>query len=203
MNTREKFSAGLICIAVVLAFLPDTAKLSFRVKPSELLPELTDPGSYVSVDQVARFIVSEDTTVTIVDVRPPEDFMKTSLPGSINIPYNELVDKGPYSLLNGSNRRIIFYANGDIESNLAYAYARGMKFRKCFVMKGGLHEWNNIVLNSSFTGEKISARENALYEARTRAKKMFNDLNSMPDSLKAKYLLSKRTAAKKLDGGCE
>ena len=38
-------------------------------------------------------------------------------------------------------------------------------------MKGGLNEWFNTVMNSSFTGERISARENALFETRTRAKK--------------------------------
>jgi hypothetical protein len=33
-------------------------------------------------------------------------------------------------------------------------------------MKGGLNEWFNTVMNSSFTGDKISARENALFETR-------------------------------------
>jgi hypothetical protein len=70
-------------------------------------------------------------------------------------------------------------------------------------MKGGLNEWFNVVMNSKFTGDKISARENALYETRTRAKKMFTEMNSLPDSLKLKFIMSKHLAAKKLDGGCE
>jgi hypothetical protein len=32
---------------------------------------------------------------------------------------------------------------------------------------------------------------------------MFTTLNSLPDSLKAKFLESKKFSAKKLDGGCE
>ena len=70
-------------------------------------------------------------------------------------------------------------------------------------MKGGLNEWFNTVMNSRFTGERITARENALFETRTRAKKMFTEMNSMPDSLKMKYIESEHLAAKKLDGGCE
>jgi hypothetical protein len=70
-------------------------------------------------------------------------------------------------------------------------------------MKGGLNEWFNTVMNSNFTGERISARENALFETRTRAKKSFNEMNSLPDSLKLKFILSKHIAVKKLDGGCE
>jgi hypothetical protein len=58
-------------------------------------------------------------------------------------------------------------------------------------------------MNSSFTGEKITARENARFEARTRAKKMFTEMNSLPDSLKVKFFQTKHLTAKKLDGGCE
>jgi hypothetical protein len=42
-----------------------------------------------------------------------------------------------------------------------------------------------------------------LFETRTRARKMFNEMNSMPDSLKMKFIRSKHIAEKKLDGGCE
>ena len=35
-------------------------------------------------------------------------------------------------------------------------------------MKGGLNEWFNTVMNSNFTGDRISARENALFETRTK-----------------------------------
>jgi hypothetical protein len=70
-------------------------------------------------------------------------------------------------------------------------------------MKGGLNEWFSTVMNSSFIGEKITARENALFETRTRAKKMFTEMNSLPDSLKLKFIRSNHIATKKLDGGCE
>jgi hypothetical protein len=58
-------------------------------------------------------------------------------------------------------------------------------------------------MNSRFTGTRISARENALFETRTKAGKMFTEINNLPDSLKLKFIRSKLTAAKKLDGGCE
>jgi hypothetical protein len=32
---------------------------------------------------------------------------------------------------------------------------------------------------------------------------MFTEINSLPDSLKLKFIQSKHFAAKKLDGGCE
>lgn len=203
MNTRAKFSILLICMGLILAFLPGNGNSSFIVKPRNLLPELLDNNSYYSVDQVARFIVTEDSTVQLIDLRSPDEFRTVNIPGSINIPYNTLIDRNPGSILNNGKTRNIFYSNGDLNSNYALAYARGLNIKNTYAMKGGLNEWYKTIINTSFTGEKISARENALFETRTRAKRMFSEMNSLPDSLKAKFFQTKHLTAKKLDGGCE
>jgi hypothetical protein len=70
-------------------------------------------------------------------------------------------------------------------------------------MEGGVSEWRKIIIETKFTGDRITARENALFETRKRAGDMFTELNSLPDSLKTRFLESKRFSAKKLDGGCE
>jgi len=203
MNTREKFSVGLLCLGLILAILPLTGNRSFIARPGKLLSEVLDNTTYLTVDQVAKIVVSEDSSVQIIDLRTPEEFRTVNIPGSVNIPYSKLLDKDPASILNNGKTRNIFYSNGDYESNYALAISRGLKLKNTFVMKGGLNEWYNTVMNSTFSGEKISARENALFETRTQAKKMFTEMNSLPDSLKIKFFQSKHLAAKKLDGGCE
>jgi rhodanese-related sulfurtransferase len=203
MNTREKFSVGLLCLGLILAMLPLTGNRSFIAGPGKLLSEVLDNTTYLSVDQVAKFMVSEDSSVQIIDLRTPEEFRNVNIPGSVNIPYSNFFDKDPASILNNSKTRNIFYSNGDFESNYALTISRGLNLKNTFVMRGGLNEWYNTVMNSTFSGEKISARENALFETRTRAKKMFTEMNSLPDSLKMKFIQSKHLAAKKLDGGCE
>lgn len=203
MDTREKFSTVLLCLGLILALLPLSGNKSFTAKPQNLLSEVLNKETFFSVDQVARFVVSEDSTVQIVDLRPAAEYRKMNIPGSINIPYDELLSKDPGSFLNNGTTRNIFYSNGDFDSNYALAIAKGLNYKNTYIMKGGLNEWFNIVMNSSFTGEKISARENALFETRTRARKMFTEINSLPDSLKMKFMKEKQTAFKKLDGGCE
>ena len=69
-------------------------------------------------------------------------------------------------------------------------------------MDGGLNEWFGIVMESKFDGGKISAKENALFESRLRARKLFTQLNSLPDSLKTKFIAAKRQKETELDGGC-
>jgi rhodanese-related sulfurtransferase len=203
MNARGKFSAGLLCMGLILAFLPSTANRSFIVKPHQLLSEMLDGETILTVDQVAGFVVSEDSTVHIIDLRSPEEFRTLNIPGSVNVPYNEFLDNDREVFLSKEKTRIIFYSNGDFDSNYALSISRGMNHKNTYVMKGGLNEWFKTVMNSTFTGERISVRENALFETRTKARKMFTEINSMPDSLKLKFLRSRLTAAKKLDGGCE
>jgi rhodanese-related sulfurtransferase len=203
MNTRVKFSVGLLGLGLILALLPLSGSRSFTVNPKKLLSEVLDNSTYFTVDQVAKFMVYEDSSVQIIDLRTPEEFRTLNIPGSINVPYSKLLDNDPGSFLNNGKAKNIFYSNGDFDSNFAIAIERGLNFNNTYVMKGGLNEWFNTVMNSNFTGERISARENALFETRTRARKMFNEMNSMPDSLKMKFIRSKHIAAKKLDGGCE
>lgn len=205
MNTRTFISVLLVSLGFLLAFLPSSDKASLKAKPGKVLQSALDPNSAFAPDQVARFIVSEDSSVQIIDVRSSGEYEKFSIPGSVNIPY-EKIAVNPDTLrvvLNRGYTRNIFYSNGDLESGYAFVLASGLGYRNVYVMKGGLNEWFRLVMNTEFKGERISARENALFENRTRARKLFNDINSLPDSLKTKYLLARQQEAKKLDGGCE
>jgi len=203
MNTREKFSAILLILGLILALLPLSANRSLTMKPKKLLTEVLDEKTYLTVDQVARFIISEDNSVQLIDLRSPDEFSSFNIPGSINVPYYEFLDNDQDRVLNNGKTMNIFYSNGDFDSNYALVIARGLNYKKTYAMKGGLNEWFNTVMNSRFTGDRITARENSLFETRTRAKNLFTEINSLPDSLKLKFIESKRVAAKKLDGGCE
>ncbi|MBK7133989.1 MAG: rhodanese-like domain-containing protein [Bacteroidales bacterium] len=203
MNVREKYSVVLVSLGLILALLPLTGNRSFTVKPNDLITEVSNTESVFTVDQVARFVVSEDSTIQLIDLRTPEEFRAFNIPGAINLPYNDFLNSDPATLFGNQNLKNIFYSNGDFDSNYALMAAKGMKYNNVYIMKGGLNEWFNTVMNSTFTGEKISARENALFETRTRARRLFTEINSLPDSLKQKFYDSKHMEAKKLDGGCE
>jgi rhodanese-related sulfurtransferase len=200
---REKFSAALLCFGLILALLPLSANRSFIAKPKNLLAEINDPALYFTSDQIARFIVSEDSTIQLIDLRSREEFLVMNIPGSVNIPFKEFLNNDAGNYLGNRKTRYIFYSNGDLNSSSALVIARGLNYRNTYVMKGGMNDWFSSVMNSSFSGERITARENSLFETRTRARKLFTELNSLPDSLKMKFIESKHTAAKKLDGGCE
>ena len=203
MNAREKLSAVLLSLGLILALLPLSSTRSFNTKPGKVLEEALDISTYLTADQVARLVLSEDKTMQLIDLRPPAEFKAFNIPGSVNVPYNEFLDNDPERILNNRKTKYIFYSNGDLYSNYALVIAKGLKYNNTYVLKGGLNEWFSTVMNSNFTGDKISARENSLFETRIRARKIFTEINSLPDSLKQKFIESKHIAAKKLDGGCE
>jgi rhodanese-related sulfurtransferase len=203
MNPRQIITAILLMLGGLLAFLPLSGKYSLYVKPHRLLTETLDEGNSFTADQVARFVVTEDSTVQLIDLRTPEEFRQFNIPGSVNLPYADFLVKDPDPYLNVPGIRHIFYSNGDVNSAYALIISGGLGYKNCYVMKGGLNAWYETVMNSEFSGSKISARENALFETRLKARTLFNEVNSMPDSLKLAYMATKRFDPKKLDGGCE
>lgn len=203
MQTRQKLSVVLLILGLILALLPLRSTRSFTVSHERLITEVLDNKTYLTVDQVARLIVNEDPSLQIIDLRNSDEYNKFSIPGSVNVPWNELTEKDPTSYLGSDKIKNVFYSNGDLNSNYAVVYAAGLGYSNCYALKGGMNEWIRTVMNTKFSGEKISASENSVFEARTRAGRLFIEMNSLPDSLKIKYLNSKKFNPKKLDGGCE
>ena len=203
MINREKFSALLLIMGLIMAFLPFPDGKSFTVKPDFLLEESLNEATFSSVDEVAGFVIREDSTVQLIDVRSAEEYKSFNIPGSVNITVSQISGKEWEGLLGRENIRNIIYSNGDTESNYAWVMATGLGYKNCVVMKGGLNEWYKTVMNSKFSGETITPRENFLFETRTRARDLFISINSLPDSLKVKFMDAKKIARKKLDGGCE
>jgi len=203
MDIRKKVSLLLIMLSIILALLPLTANRSFSEEPSGLLAEVLGEDVSFTVDEVAEFIVREDPSVRLIDLRPEEVYRKDAIPGAINVPWAVFIESDPDAWLSNREVRTIFYSTGNSEADYALVYARGMGYDNSYIMDGGITEWVRTVLETKFSGERITARENALFETRRRAGEMYTEYGNLPDSLKVKFLESRKFSAKKLDGGCE
>lgn len=202
MNARINITVLLVGLGVLLAFMPNPSTQKFKLKPDELLAKSASEEIYFTVDEVARFVNTEDSTVQLVDLRSEEEFKKCNIPGSVNIPFEDLLDPNSSGYFNQEKVRTVIYGNGDQLANFAWTIATGLGYENSFVMKGGLNEWYKTVMLTKFEGETITPRENALFENRYKARDIFNQINSLPDSLKTKFFDAKRLQQKKLDGGC-
>ena len=202
MDARIKYSVLLLGLGIILAFLPFDAAQTFRLKSNELLTKSASEDMYFSVDQVARAVNSEDSTVQIIDVRSAKQFKECNIPSSINIPFDDLQNPLWEATLNQKKVKNILYGNGDQTASYAWTIVTGLGYPNNYVMKGGLNEWFRTVMLSQYSGEKITPAENARFENRLNARKAFTQINSLPDSLKTKFFNAKRLNQSKLDGGC-
>jgi len=203
MNTRIQLSVLLVILGCFLVFIPQKPTDKFSVMPRELALWASADTNSVTVDEVARLINNETPDITLIDIRNAEDFNKCNLPGSVNIPLQNLPEAEYKPLLGRRTGKNIFYSNGDEVSSAALTLAAGMGFKNCYRMQGGINEWYAIIMNASFAGDHITAKENALYANRFDAKRLFTQYNSLPDSLKTKLFASRQLEKAKLDGGCE
>ena len=203
MKIRKEISLLLILLSIILALLPLSANRSFSEKPAGLLAEVLGDDVSLTADEVAEFIVREDPSFTLIDLRPEEEYRKNAIPGAVNIPWAEFVRSDPDKWLGNREVTIVFYSDGSYEADYALVFARGMGYENCKILDGGIGGWERTILDTEFSGERITARENALYETRRRAGEMYREFSSLPDSLKSRFLESKKFSAKKLDGGCE
>jgi len=201
MNARKTISILLLLLGAMLAMLPLSARYTLR-GPVIVLRQSLDSHSYFTADQVARMLVAEDSSLQLIDLRPASEYAMFNIPGSVNMPYQDFFKKDPAPYLSQSDK-VVFYSNGDTDANYALVLATGLGYHNTHVMKGGMNAWFESVMNSQFSGHKISARENALFETRMRARKLCNEINSLPDSLKMQYMAANCFDPKKLDGGCE
>lgn len=202
MTTRVQLSVALILIGFMLVLLPLRETRSLTGSPGMVLSGALSSESVFTADQVARMLISDDSTLRIIDIRPEQEYRKFSIPGAINVPYTDMAGIDPATYLAKGNVKNVFYSNGSLNAGYALVLARGFGYDNCAMMEGGMNEWISTVMNTRFKGEAITARENAIFETRTKAIALFTEFNSMPDSLKTEYLESKRFDPKKLDGGC-
>ena len=203
MKIWKEISLLLILLSLILAFLPLSANRSLSEKPAGLLADVLGDDVSITPDEVAEFIVREDPSFSLIDLRPEAEYRIKAIPGAVNVPWAEFVKSDPDKWLGNRDIRTVFYSTGNTEADYALVFARGMGYDKCNIMDGGIAGWERTVLDTEFAGERITARENALYETRRRAGEMYREFSSLPDSLKSRFLESKKFSAKKLDGGCE
>lgn len=203
MNARVFLSLNIIAISIILLVFPAGEASKGQLSPLQEVYNFQQGRQFIDVDKAARLINESDTNYQIIDIRSFEEFLASSLPGSINIPLSELLAPEWQGYLKQEEGINILYSNGDYYSNLALALLSSKGYTGNISLKGGLNEWYAVIMNTEFKGGRITARENALYENRTKAKNLFTQINSLPDSLKNNFLEVKLLTEQELIGGCE
>ena len=169
MKPLHYLTMVLLILALVIALVPQNTTRPYKLTAEELLAEIRTGTQFISPDEVADKIIRKDPSIQLIDVRNPREFDMFSLPGSINIPLQDLLAEKNVDLLNQGSKMNILYSNGSTEANEAWLLTRQLGYQNNYVLQGGLNYWTETIVNPQKTGGVISNDEIAKYNFRHAA----------------------------------
>lgn len=98
--------------------------------------------AWISAQDLKRISEQTDAGVTyLIDVRSESEYQAGHLPGSLNVPGGQAVQRAD-DFIAVRNAKIIFISNQSARAVMAAYWYRQMGFRNVHVLNGGLEEWN-------------------------------------------------------------
>ena len=197
----KTLAAILILLAGGLVLLPKYQK-SEGIPAAQLLSNIISLERYVSTDQIADKIISQDPSFILIDVRDEKSYVTYTLPNAINIPLKKLLDKEFESFLNQDQFDVVFFSDDYFYADQAWALCNRLKYKNLHVLKGGINEWFTTIINPTEPLENMPLEAFELYA--TRKAVMY------PDQLKAdttnkivpKKIVPVKKKKKTAEGGC-
>lgn len=194
----------LTALAFGLLILPDSHN-SIDVKPELLLNEINSTSRFLSVDLVAERLIDEDPSIMLIDVRSPDQSAEYSLPGAFSIPLDEVALPDWEDYLNQDDMDVVLYSNSDLFADQAWIICTRLGYKNLYVMKGGLNEWFETIMQPKLPPETASKEEFDLYSFRQAARQYFgggSNIEVEADLPKENIVIKKREKKVVAEGGC-
>ena len=199
-----------IVLAGGLVLLPKYQKHE-GIKSEVLLSNAISPERYISTDQIANKIINQEPSFILIDVRDKESFKKYSLPNAINIPLAKLLNEESLPYLNQSQFDVVFFSNDNFYADQAWVLCNRLKYKNLHVLKGGINNWFNTIINPPKPTENMPSADFELFSNRKAASMFFGV--AYPEQVKKKPVEVKKAAPKKVipikkkkkmpvEGGC-
>lgn len=187
------------CILLVLAgglvLLPKYEQ-NEGIKPEELLSRAISPERYISTDEVSSIIINQDPSYLLIDVRDEESYQKYSLPNAVNIPLAKLLDEDFEGYLYQDEYDVILFSNDNFYADEAWIICNRLDYPNLRVLKGGLNEWFNTIINPTKPTSTMATVEFELYSKRKAASMYFGV--AYPEQATKEAAPIKKAAPKKM-----
>ncbi len=172
-TTSYRILAVVFIIAAAgLVLLPKIQKYQ-GIDPEKLLSHAISPERYISTDELAEMIIGQDPSFLLIDVRSGMDYEKYALPGAINIPLDSLLSENFEAYLNQEEYDVVLYSNDDFKANQAWLLCNRMDYKNHKVLRGGVNEWFNTIINPKEPSESMPASAFEQYDFRKAASMYF------------------------------
>ena len=187
------------------------------IAPEELLANSISLERYITTDEVAERLISNDPTVLLIDVRNAESHKANTLPNSVNIPLANLLDEDFQGYLDQEEYDVVLFSNDSYIANKAWILCNRLGYKNLRVLDGGINNWFNTIINPPVPTENMPQVDHDLYSFRKAASMYFGvkylDQYKKPEPKvvvkpKATVTVPKKVVPKKkkkkmpVEGGC-
>lgn len=164
-----------LLVGVVLIYTPFERITGVKeLRKSKLESEIMAANHYVHPDEVMFKVLNVYHPAILIDVRSSSDAAEFTLPGSENIPIEQLHSKQWRKTLRPDGKKVILYSNGTALAEKAWIIARRMGYTNIYVMEGGLNGLFELLENNGKTNNLKLEAEFA-HRFRERARKAFKE----------------------------
>lgn len=203
MNRNYIFLTILMLVLAVGTLFLTSDDEPKQIVPEELLQEIIQPTRYVTTDQVAKMIIQGDPSLLMVDVRPAAEYEEYSLPGSLNIPLEDLLNDGNLSYFGVPGIKVVFISNDDIRADQTWVLTKRLGIEGTYVMKGGLNCWMQTIIDPSQPNADAPSVDQELYAFRKGAQIYFTGAESAaPEGGNVEVQVRRREKTNVAAGGC-
>jgi len=198
----------IVPLGMIIAAVPQNVTRPYKLNASQMLAVATSSSQFLSPDAVADMLIQKDPNLQLIDVRTPDEFMKFSLPGAINIPLTDLLSDEFKDMLDQEIKMNVLYSNGTLQANEAWMITTQLGYKNNYVLQGGLNYWAETIMNPTAPVSTSPDEELAKYDFRKGASMTLGGgaavgpvAGSSDTKAPAKPIIKKETK-KKVQGGC-
>jgi len=146
--TRKRYiflGLAMVAAAVGLLFfdgLPDAT----RLPANQLLLKAMKKGHYINSDQLAEKIIDGDPSLLLIDLRDSVQYAHYSLPNSMNIPYQKILNKDYVGYFDQDQFKVVLYSNDHLIAEQAWLLLSSKNFSNLYVLEGGLNNFFSTII---------------------------------------------------------
>lgn len=206
LKPRILLSFVILLLGISVAMIPENTTQPYKLTAVEMLEEVQYGAEMIHPDILADWLVNDDPSIQLIDVRTPEEYEKFSLGNAMNIPLGDILSDEWVDYLDQGIKMNIIYSNGTTNAHQAWMILRQLGYENNYVLQGGLNYWVEIILNPSEPKTSSPDDEFAKYHFRKGASQYFGgaiESGSASSTTKAKKPPIVRKKKKKApEGGC-
>jgi len=169
MNVRVKLAAIFIPLGILVAAIPDNKVVAEKANAEQLLIEIKEGSNLITTDAVADMLVQKDPSLILIDVRSKGNYDQYHLPGSLNIPLDNILSDDYAGYFDQDIKTNVLYANGTTNASEAWMLLRQKGYKNILVLQGGLNYWAETIMNPQKPSGTSPDDELARYDFRKAA----------------------------------